>query len=74
MKTNYMIVDNLQRRGLQDGQLTLSLQFKNVLDKNYLLIIQPIYQQLIEFDSYLNATMRSSSSSEAEKANKKLDD
>lgn len=74
MKTNYIIVDNLQRRKLPDGQLTLTLQFKNVLDKNYLLIIQPIYQQLIEFDQYLNATMRSSSSSETEKANKKLDD
>ena len=74
MKNNYIVVDNLQRRGLQDGQLTLTLQFKNVLSSNYLLIIQPIYQQLIEFDQYLNATMRSSTLSETERANKKLDD
>ena len=72
MHSNYIIVDNLQRRKLSEGQLTLSLQFKNVLSENYLLIIQPIYQQILEFDQYLNASMRSSSSTEAEKANDRL--
>ena len=67
-KHNFMVVDNLKRRGLSDGQLNLNIEFKQILDKNYLLIIMPMSQQILEFDEHLNAQMRSSSASEAERA------
>ena len=72
-KHNFMIVDNLKRRGLDDGQLNLSLEFNDTLDKNYLLIIMPMYQQILEFDEHLNAQMRSGSVVEAERAEDKID-
>ena len=69
-KQNFIIVDNLKRRGLNDGQLTLALQFKSILDRNYILIIMPLYQQVLEFDEHLNAQMRSGSAQEADRADK----
>lgn len=69
-KHNFIVVDNLKRRGLADGQLNLNLEFKDILDKNYLLIIMPMCQQILEFDEHFNAQMRTSSASEAERADK----
>jgi len=46
------------------------LEFKEILDKNYLLIIMPLCQQILEFDEHFNAQMRSSSATEAERADK----
>ena len=69
-KHNFMVVDNLKRRGLSDGQLNLNLEFKEILDKNYLLIIMPMFQQILEFDEHLNSQMRTSSASEADRADK----
>ena len=67
-KQNFIVVDNLKRRGLNNGQLTLALQFKSILDRNYILIIMPIYQQMLEFDEHLTAQMRSGSAVEADRA------
>lgn len=67
---NFMVVDNLKRRGLSDGQLNLSLEFKEILDKNYLLIIVPMCAQILEFDEHFNAQMRTSSASELDRADK----
>ena len=69
-KHNFIVVDNLKRRGLSDGQLNLNLEFKEILDKNYLLIIMPMFQQILEFDEHFNAQMRASSATEAERADK----
>ena len=66
-----MVVDNLKRRGLNDGQLNLNIEFNNILSENYLLIIMPMYQQILEFDEHLNCQMRSSSAVEADRADEK---
>ena len=71
--SNFIIVDNLKRRGLSDGQLNLTIEFNNILEENYLLIIMPMYQQILEFDEHLNCQMRSGSAVEADRAEDKTD-
>lgn len=71
--SNFIIVDNLKRRGLSDGQLNLNIEFNSILQENYLLLIMPMYQQILEFDEHLNCQMRSSSATEADRADERND-
>ena len=44
----------LKDQNYEQGQLTIKLQFKNVLPKKLFLVYIPIYERKIIFDSYFN--------------------
>lgn len=56
-KWNFLIFTNLKTDGYKHGQLTLKLNFKNVLPNNLLCLFIPIWERRINFDSYFNASV-----------------
>ena len=51
-KFNFMIVENLRRRNITSGQLTVSLKFKRILQQKLYLIIMPVYKKSLTFDEF----------------------
>ena len=51
-KFNFMIVENLRRRNINSGQLTVSLKFKKILQQKLYLIIMPVYKKSLSFDEF----------------------
>ena len=49
---NFMIVENLRRKKLFNGQLTLKLKFKHILNHKLYLIIMPVHKKVLNFDEY----------------------
>ena len=64
---NFFIVENLKRKNVFRGQLTLNLRFRNVLPDKLYLVMMPIYQKQINFDEHLNVTVSDMDAEEAEK-------
>ena len=54
---NFLIFTNLKTDNYKHGQLTLKLNFKNILPSNLLLLFIPIWERRVSFDSYFNATV-----------------
>lgn len=55
--SNFLIFTNLKNDGYLHGQLTLKLQFEEILDRKLLCIFIPIWEKKISFDSYFNASV-----------------
>lgn len=53
-ESNFLVYTNLKDQNYEQGQLTIKLQFKNVLPKKLFLVYIPIYERKIIFDSYFN--------------------
>ena len=56
-KWNFLLFTNLKTDNYKHGQLTLKLNFKNVLTSNLLCLFVPIWERKVIFDSYFNATV-----------------
>ena len=54
---NFLLFTNLKTDDYRHGQLTLKLNFKNVLPANLLCLFIPIWERKVNFDSYFNATV-----------------
>ena len=54
---NFLIFTNLKTDEYKHGQLTLKLNFKNVLPENLLCLFIPIWERKVTFDPYFNATV-----------------
>ena len=52
---NFMIVENLKRRNVLSGQLTVSLKFREILDRKLYLVIMPVYKKNLTFDEFYTA-------------------
>ena len=49
---NFMIVENLRRKNILAGQLTVSLKFTEILSKKLYLVIMPVYKKVMTFDEF----------------------
>ena len=49
---NFMIVENLRRKNIVSGQLTVSLKFTEILSKKLYLVIMPVYKKILTFDEF----------------------
>ena len=49
---NFMIVENLRRKNIVSGQLTVSLKFTEILNKKLYLVIMPVYKKILTFDEF----------------------
>ena len=72
IKGNFLIVENLQRQNIFNGDLTARLKFKNPLPKKLYLVMCPIYQKKLSFDEYLNVTVSDMMVNEARKQNENI--
>ena len=66
---NFIIVENLQRYKIYNGDLVAKLKFKAPLDKKLFLIMCPIYQKKLTFDEFLNVTVSDMLVTAADKQN-----
>ena len=69
---NFLIVENLQRQHMFNGDLTARLKFKSALTEKLYLVICPIYQKKLSFDEYLNVTVSDMMVNEAKKQNENI--
>ena len=49
---NFMIVENLRRKNITNGQLIAKLKFSKILSDKLYLLIMPIHKKLLSFDEY----------------------
>ena len=56
-KSNFFIIENLKRKNVFRGQLTLDLKKRNLLFNKLFLIIMPVYQKQLTFDEHLNVAV-----------------
>ena len=49
---NFIIVENLRRKKITNGQLTLKLKFKNILNNKLYLLVMPVHKKVLNFDEY----------------------
>ena len=49
---NFIMVENLRRKKIYNGQLTLKLKFKHILNHKLYLIIMPVHKKILNFDEY----------------------
>ena len=49
---NFIIVENLKRKNITNGQLIAKLKFKNILSQKLFLIIMPVHKKELSFDEY----------------------
>ena len=47
-----MVVENLRRRNVLSGQLTVNLKFSEILSKKLYLVIMPVYKKILTFDEF----------------------
>ena len=52
---NFFVFTNLKNDGYKHGQLTLKLNFENLLTEKLLCIFIPIWDRKVTFDGYFNA-------------------
>ena len=67
-RSNFFIIENLKRKNVFRGQLTLNLKFKTLLAQKLYLVMMPIYQKQMHFDEHLNVSISDMDAVEAEKA------
>ena len=51
-KFNFLVVENLRRKNITQGQLIVKLKFKKILNEKLILIIMPVYKKILTFDEY----------------------
>ena len=49
---NFVIVENLRRKNITDGQLIVKLKFKKILSDKLYLVIMPVHKKTLTFDEY----------------------
>ena len=49
---NFLIVENLRRKNITDGQLIVKLKFKKILSEKLYLVIMPVHKKNLTFDEY----------------------
>ena len=49
---NFMIVENLRRKNILSGQLTVTLKFTEILNRKLYLVIMPVYKKILTFDEF----------------------
>ena len=49
---NFIIVENLRRKNITNGQLIAKLKFKNILSEKLFLLIMPVHKKVLTFDEY----------------------
>ena len=49
---NFMIVENLRRKNIVSGQLTVTLKFTEILNRKLYLVIMPVYKKILTFDEF----------------------
>ena len=49
---NFLIVENLRKRNITSGQLTVNLKFTEILSKKLYLVIMPVYKKILSFDEF----------------------
>ena len=49
---NFIIVENLCRKKMRYGQLTLKLKFKFILNHKLYLLVMPVHKKILNFDEY----------------------
>ena len=59
---NFMIVENLRRKNILNGQLTVKLKFKHILNHKLYLIVMPVLKKTLNFDEYYQPEVIDSSS------------
>ena len=69
---NFLIVENLQRLKIYDGNLMARLKFKNLLQEKLYLVMCPIYQKRLTFDEFFNVTVSDMQVNDAAKQNEKI--
>ena len=51
-KFNFMVVENLRKKNILSGQLTVNLKFREILTRKLYLIIMPVYKKTLSFDEF----------------------
>ena len=69
---NFLVVENLQRYKIYNGDLVAKLKFKGPLDKKLFLYMCPIYQKKLTFDEFLNITVSDMLVTAADKQNAEI--
>lgn len=69
---NFLVVENLQRLKVYNGDLMARLKFKNLLSEKLYLVMCPIYQKRLTFDEFYNVTVSDMQVSDAAKQNEKI--
>ena len=49
---NFIVVENLRRKNIVNGQLIVKLKFKNMLTDKLYLIIMPVHKKVLTFDEF----------------------
>ena len=49
---NFIVVENLKRKNLTNGQLIVKLKFKKILSEKLIFIIMPVHKKILTFDEY----------------------
>ena len=57
---NFMVVENLKRRNILSGQLTVTLKFREILARKLYLVIMPVYKKTLTFDEFYTAEINDS--------------
>ena len=55
-----MVVENLKRRNILSGQLTVTLKFREILARKLYLVIMPVYKKTLTFDEFYTAEINDS--------------
>ena len=58
---NFMVVENLRRKKITNGQLTVKLKFRNILNHKLYLIVMPVHKKTLTFDEYYHPEVVESS-------------
>ena len=69
---NFLVVENLQRYKIYNGDLVAKLKFKGPLTEKLFLIMCPIYQKKLTFDEFLNVTVSDMLVTAADKQNAEI--
>ena len=72
LNENFLIVENLQRQNIHQGDLMARLKFKSILTEKLYLVMCPIYQKRMTFDEFYNVTVSDMMVNEAKKQNEKI--
>ena len=49
---NFMIVENLRRKNITNGQLIVKLKFGRILSNKLYLVVMPVQKKMLTFDEY----------------------
>ena len=49
---NFLIVENLKRKNITQGQLVVKLKFNSILSEKLYLLIMPVHKKSLSFDEF----------------------